>query len=87
MSLTPSERVLRSKMAAHKSWANTEDRAARTAAARQAAADRFEKLVDPEGKLPIAERAKRAESARKAFYAEMAFKSHRSRRRNKANAA
>lgn len=84
MTLTPAERVLRSKMAAHRSWANTEDRTARTAKARQAAADRFEKQIDPEGKLPTEERAKRAESARKAFYAEMAFKSARSRRRNKA---
>lgn len=81
MSLTPSERVLRSKMAAHTSWANTEDRSARTAAARQAAHDRFEKQVDPEGKLPVAERVKRAESARKAFYAEMAYRSHRARRK------
>lgn len=84
MSLTPGERVLRSKMAVHKSWANTEDRTARTEAARRASWDRFEKQVDPEGKLDPDERFKRAESARKAFYAEMAFKSHRSRRKAKA---
>lgn len=45
------------------SWANTEDRAARTLPARRAMLDRFEKEVDPDGRLRIEERAKRAEYA------------------------
>ncbi len=45
--LTPSERSLRARMAAHASWANTSDRRARTAAGRKAAIDRFERQVDP----------------------------------------
>jgi hypothetical protein len=34
--LTPAERSLRARMAAHASWANTSDRTARTAAGRWA---------------------------------------------------
>jgi hypothetical protein len=41
---------------------------------------KFERQVDPNNELLAAERAKRAESARKAFYAELALKSARARR-------
>ena len=78
---TESERRLRSQAAAHKSWAQTTDRSARTNKARQAAEGRYEKLVDPEGKLPVAVRAKMAESARKAHFRKMALKSVEVRRR------
>jgi hypothetical protein len=44
-------------MAAHTSWANTSDRSARTAAARKAQLDRFERQVDPDGTLDPQERA------------------------------
>lgn len=73
--LTPTQRTTRAKIAAHTSWANTSDRAARTAPARQAAHDRFEKQVDPEGELPPRERAERAESARKAHFSALALRS------------
>lgn len=66
MTLTPAERRLRSQIGAHESWARTENRSARTLPARMAADGRFEKLVDPEGKLPPAQRAAMAEHARKA---------------------
>ncbi|MDQ3578220.1 MAG: hypothetical protein M3443_11600 [Actinomycetota bacterium] len=72
---------MRAKVAAHTSWAATGDRAARTAAARRAAHDRFEKLVDPTGELPPGERRQRAESARSAHYCSMAAKSAAARRR------
>jgi hypothetical protein len=49
---TPSERSLIARLAAHESWARTEDRTARTAAARKALQDRFEREVDPDGVLP-----------------------------------
>lgn len=78
--MTPAERTLRAKVAAHTSWANTPDRAARTAAARKAAHDRFAHQVDPEGVLPPEERARRAENARKAYFSRLAMLSVRARR-------
>jgi hypothetical protein len=81
MTLTHSERTLRSQIAAHESWAHCEDRTARTAPARRAMLDKFEKQVDPDGTLLPAERAKRAENARKAHYKRLALKSAQGRRR------
>lgn len=75
----PTERALLARLAAHTKWATT-DRTAGTAAARQAFRDRFERQVDPDGTLDPAERARRAESARKAFYTRLALKSARARR-------
>ena len=80
MSLTASERRLRAQIAANTSWANTADRQARTAPATRAALDRFERQVDPDGTLDPAERAKRAENARKAYFQQLAFKSAKARR-------
>jgi hypothetical protein len=82
--LTPEQRQLRARAAAHRSWANTTDPAARTAKARTAARERFEHQVDPDGVLPEAERARRAESARKAYFADLAFRSARARQKRKA---
>lgn len=79
--LTPTERSIRSQIAAHDSWAKTEDRAARTANARKAMLDKFEQEVDPDGILAPAERAKRAEHARKAYFKRLALKSAKARRR------
>jgi hypothetical protein len=78
---TASERRLRAAIASHASWAKTTDRAARTAAARRAFNDRFEREVDPDGVLSAAERTKRASNARKAYDARLALKSAQSRRR------
>ena len=75
------ERALRARIAAHESWAKTEDRSARTANARAAALDRFEKQVDPGGLLSPAERARRAEHARKSYFLKLALKSAQSRRK------
>jgi hypothetical protein len=44
---------------------------------------RFEREVDPDGTLPPAERAKRAESARKAHFARMALLSAQARAKRK----
>uniref|UniRef100_A1UIV3 Uncharacterized protein n=1 Tax=Mycobacterium sp. (strain KMS) TaxID=189918 RepID=A1UIV3_MYCSK len=79
--LTPAERVARSRHAAHLSWARTEDRTARSEPGRRAADARFEKQVDPSGVLTPAERAKRAASARAAFYADIQRRSLAARRR------
>jgi hypothetical protein len=50
--MTPEQRRRRARIAAHASWANTADRAARTAAGTKAFLDRFERKVDPKGALP-----------------------------------
>lgn len=81
MALTPQQRTIRAQIAAHTLWAHTDDRAAHTAPARQAFLDRFELEVDPDGTLDPAERARRAENARKAHYKRMALASARARRR------
>jgi hypothetical protein len=79
--LSPELRSLRAQIAAHESWARTPDRSARTANARKAMLDKFERQVDPDGKLPPAERAKRAEHARKAHFKRLALKSAQARLR------
>lgn len=84
MGLTPAERKLRAQIAAHTSWANTDDRRGRTAAARRSFLDRFEREVDPDGVLDPAERARRAASAKKAYFARLALKSAQSRRKGAA---
>lgn len=83
--LTPSERTLRAKIAAHQSWANTADPAARTAPGRAAMMAKFERQVDPDGTMDPAERERRAASARKAYFADLARKSVQVRRERAAN--
>lgn len=68
------------RMGAHRSWARTEDRTARTSRGTAAFLARFEREVDPEGRLTLEERAIRAEHARKAYFTEMALKSAAARR-------
>lgn len=75
MSLTTAERRLRSSIAAHESWANTENRSARTAPARAALERKF---LDAAGGDPV-----RAEHLRKAHFARLALKSAQARRRAK----
>jgi hypothetical protein len=79
--LTPADRRMNGRKGAHKSWAHTPDRALRTARARAAADKRFEDEVDPDRVLPAEERARRADSARRAWYAELARRSAAARRR------
>jgi len=80
---TESERTLRAQIAAHESWAHTTDRSARTAPARRALLDKFEREVDPNGELTPAERTQRAEHVRKAHFKRLALKSAQARRRSK----
>jgi hypothetical protein len=81
--MTPEERVIRAKIAAHASWANTADPTARTAKARKASLDRFDRQVDPDGVLPPKERARRAEHARKAYFLALSLKSAQARRKGR----
>lgn len=72
-------RRLRAQAAAHTRWAHTADREAATAPARKSFLDRFEREVDPDGVLDPAERARRAESAKKAYFLRLAAKSAETR--------
>jgi hypothetical protein len=60
------------RIAAEISWSRTYDRSARTRPAREAFLKRFEKEVDPDGKLPPEERRRRAEHARRAYMLHLA---------------
>lgn len=84
---SPAERSLIAAIAGHESWAKTADRPARTAPARRSFNKRFEDQVDPDRVLAPAERAKRAENARKAYFQRLALKSAQTRRARKAAAS
>jgi hypothetical protein len=76
---SPRERSLRAQIAAHASWAKTPDAAARTARARAAFFDRFLREVDPDGTLPVDERARRAEHALRAHMLRLSLAAQRAR--------
>ena len=82
-SLTPAQRSQLARMAAHSSWARTPDPAARTAPGRRRFLDRFADEVDPDRKLPEAERQRRAASARRSYFARLALKSAKARARKR----
>ena len=71
--MTESEKRLAASVAAHLSWANTEDRSARTAPGRRALDEKF---LEQAGGDP-----KRAEHLRRAYFQRLALKSAQSRRR------
>jgi hypothetical protein len=71
---------MRARLAAHSLHARVADPVAHTAPARRAFMDRFEREVDPDGELPIEERQRRAEHARKAYFLRLALASAKARR-------
>jgi len=71
VSPSPNERVLLGRIGGYKSWANTEDRTARTAPGRAAFLARFADAPDPE-------------AAKRAYFAELSLKAARARSRKKA---
>ncbi len=73
---TPKQHRMASRLGAHKSWAQTEDRTARTAKARAA---REQKFLDQAGGDPV-----KAEHLRKAFYLRMQLASLQARQAKKA---
>lgn len=75
--------ALAGRLGAHVSWANTDDRTARTEPARKAFLDRFEREVDPDGELTPRERGIRAEHARKAYFVRLSLRSAQARARRK----
>lgn len=80
MSAKDPDRQLITSIASNTRWAMTQDRTAATQPARDGLQRKFEDQVDPDRVLPAAERAKRAESARRAHYQRMALKSVQARR-------
>jgi hypothetical protein len=84
-SANANERSQISSIAALDRWAlHCTDRQAATAPARKAFADRFVKLVDPDGTLPPAERAARADAAKSAHFRRMARASAAKRKKGRA---
>jgi hypothetical protein len=82
--LTPAQRSLRARAAAYRLHSLYDSREL-TAKARAAFEDRFARQVDPDGVLPEAERRRRAEYARKAYYTALAAKSAKARRQRRAD--
>lgn len=80
MELTPSERTMRARLAAHTLHARRDPKET-TRPARDAFMARFENEVDPEGILPAEERQRRAESLRRAYFTKLALKSAQARRK------
>lgn len=77
--VTPAERSMRARIAAYTLHSRRDPRET-TAAARSAFLDRFEREVDPECVLPEAERRRRAEAAKKAYFTKLALRSAQARR-------
>jgi len=77
--LTPEERTLRARMGAYRLHALYDPKET-TRKARAAFAARFDRQVDPHGVLPPAERARRADAARRAYFTELQLRSSRARR-------
>ena len=77
--LSPAERSLRARLAAQAMHARN-DAQATTAKARAAFLARFERQADPEGLLPLAERQRRAQQLRSAYFAQLALASAKARR-------
>ncbi|MDP9094351.1 MAG: hypothetical protein M3N95_15810 [Actinomycetota bacterium] len=71
---------MRARLAAHSLHARIHDETAHTAPARLAFLARFEREVDPGEKLPLEERRRRADHARKAYFTRLALASVKARR-------
>ncbi|HLL68847.1 MAG TPA: hypothetical protein VK453_24505 [Micromonosporaceae bacterium] len=76
--LTPQQRSMRARAAAHTRWSK-ESPDLHLPKARAAFMDRFAKQVDPDGVLPEAERQRRAGQARTAYFTALAYQSSRAR--------
>lgn len=79
----PDERTMISRIAALKQHAfHVKDPKAHTAPAVRALLAKFEREVDPEGRLDPAERARRARLAQRAHLESIRLASHQAQRRN-----
>lgn len=75
-SLTPAERTRRAKLAANVRWSRQSGHDG-TQAARAAFMARFEREVDPDGRLDPVERGRRAEAAKRAYFQRLALARHK----------
>jgi hypothetical protein len=83
--VTPEQRTMRARLAAYTRWSKEDpsDPNGSLRRAQKASMDRFEREVDPDQKLPPAERARRAEAARRAYFTRLALMSSQARSRRK----
>jgi hypothetical protein len=72
--LSPDEAAFRGRIGAYRLH-TTHDPRETTAKARETFLSRFEREVDPDGELPKAERQRRAEATRRAYFARLAYQS------------
>jgi hypothetical protein len=79
VALTPTERSLRARLAAHAMHAAHSSEET-TRAGREAFLGRFEREVDPSGQLDPAERRRRAGHARQAYFVRLSLLSTKARR-------
>ena len=77
---THAERVLTGRLGAYVLHSQYDSREL-LKPARAAFESRFEREVDPDGVLPVEERSRRAEMARKAYFTRLALLSAQARRR------
>lgn len=77
--LSPSERTLRARLAAHSLHSKRDSRET-TTSGRAAFLARFEREVDPDGALDPAERRRRADQARRAYFTRLALAAVEARR-------
>ncbi|MDP9359613.1 MAG: hypothetical protein M3R02_30855 [Chloroflexota bacterium] len=82
LTFDPEEMSRRGRIGAHRTHSRYDSRAL-TAPGRAAFLTRFEREVDPGGTLPEEERRRRAEHARKAYFAKLARLSAAARRAKK----
>jgi hypothetical protein len=82
MGTSHSERVLTGRLGAYVVHSRYDSREL-TKAAREAFRSKFERDVDPDGVLPVEERLRRAEMARKAHFTRLALKSAQVRRQRR----
>ena len=80
--LTPAERSQRARLAAHVLHSRYDSRAL-TQPAREAMAKRFLDEVDPDRILSEAERLRRADHARRAYFTRLALKSAAARKKGR----
>lgn len=80
--LTPAGRSTHSRVANYARWAKA-DPVAGTQKAREAFLSHFERQVDPEGHLDPAERSRRAESARSAYFTKLVLQRHKAAARRR----
>jgi hypothetical protein len=80
MAESSTERSLHAQHASLIHWSQVENRTAATRAMREGLTRKWEREIDPDGKLPPAELAKRVEMRRKAHMAEMTRRSIKARR-------